>query len=215
MAGWTLSTSRSGLLIVLSAPSGGGKSSVAKALLTADDQLDYSVSVTTRPRRPDEIDGHHYHFVSPAEFHQLVGADAFIEHAEVHGHCYGTRRESVESQLSAGRDLLLDLDVQGGLNVKRTFPDAVLIFLLPPSLEVLRARLEKRATDPADAIRHRLANAEREIMHWDRYDYAVMNDDLDATVMRVRGILWAERSQVARLAIEWGGEIPARVESHD
>lgn len=212
MAGWTLSTSRTGLLIVLSAPSGGGKSSVAKALLGADTKLEYSISVTTRPKRPDEVDGRHYHFVTPDEFHRFVREGAFYEFAEVHDHLYGTRRDAIEQTLAAGRDVLMDLDVQGGLNLKRQTPDAVLIFLLPPSLDVLRHRLEKRGTDTPEVIARRLAKAEQEIRHWCEYDYAVMNDDLDLAVARVRGIVEAERHRPPRMEVHWGGDVPAGVD---
>ncbi len=210
-AGWTLSTSRTGLLIILSAPSGGGKSSVAKALLGADPKIDYSVSVTTRPIRPNEVNGRHYHFVSPDEFQALVRADVFYEHAEVHGHLYGTRRDTVKEVLDKGRDVVMDLDVQGGLNVKRQSPDAVLIFLLPPSLETLRHRLEKRGTDPPDVIERRMEKAVDEICHWEQYDYAVMNDDLDLAVARVKGIVEAARHTPERQTLHWGGDVPAGV----
>ncbi len=215
MMGWTLSTSRSGLLIVLSAPSGGGKSSLAKALLGADPRLEYSVSVTTRPQRPNETDGRHYRFVSAEEFDRLVTAGAFYEHALVHGNRYGTRRDVVEGAMAEGRDILLDLDVQGGLNVKRQTSEAVLVFLLPPSLEVLRHRLEQRGTDDHEVIERRLANAEEEIRHWQDYDYAVMNDDLDLAVARVRGIVEAERHRPDRTTLTWGGDVPAEVRQHD
>jgi guanylate kinase len=209
---WTLTTSRAGLLVVLSAPSGGGKSTLARAMLAADPKLHYSVSVTTRPRRPNEIDGRHYQFVSTEEFQRLIDAGAFYEHALVHDHLYGTRRDVVEQSLAAGRDALMDLDVQGGLNVKRQTPDAVLIFLLPPSLEALHYRLEKRGTDDPEVIQRRLQKAESEIRHWRDYDYAVMNDDLDLAVARVRGIVEAERHRPGRLQLHWGGEVPAGAE---
>jgi guanylate kinase len=211
--GWTLTTSRSGLLIVLSAPSGGGKSTLAKAMRAADPRLGYSVSVTTRPRRPNEVDGRHYSFVSEEEFQQLIDRDVFFEHARVHGHMYGTRRDTVEAAMAEGRDILMDLDVQGGLDMKRQCPDAVLIFLLPPSLEVLRHRLETRATDSQEVIERRLAVAPDEIAHWREYDYAVMNDDLDLAVARARGIVEAERHRPRRMEIHWGGDLPAGAES--
>jgi guanylate kinase len=206
--GWTLTTSRSGLLIVLSAPSGGGKSTLAKAMRAADPRLGYSVSVTTRPRRPNEVDGRHYSFVSEGEFQRLINGGVFFEHARVHGHMYGTRRDTVEAAMAGGRDIMMDLDVQGGLDMKRQCPDAVLIFLLPPSLEVLRHRLETRATDAQEVIDRRLAVAPDEIAHWREYDYAVMNDDLDLAVARARGIVEAERHRPRRMEIQWGGDIP-------
>ena len=138
-------------------------------------------------------------------------AGAFYEHALVHGNRYGTRRDVVEGAMAEGRDILLDLDVQGGLNVKRQTSEAVLVFLLPPSLEVLRHRLEQRGTDDHEVIERRLANAEEEIRHWQDYDYAVMNDDLDLAVARVRGIVEAERHRPDRTTLTWGGDVPAVV----
>lgn len=203
MADWTLKTTRKGLLVVLSAPSGGGKSTLTKSLLAADPQLAYSVSHTTRPIRPGEIDGRHYHFIDDAAFDRLLAEGAFYEHAVVHGHRYGTSRVQVEAMLAQGKDVLMDLDVQGGLNVKSQTPDSVLIFLLPPSLEVLRLRLERRGTDAQEVIARRLEKAETEIKHWEQYDYAVMNEDLDVTVAKVRGIVEAERHRPPRLEIHW------------
>jgi guanylate kinase len=203
MRDWTLKTTRKGLLVVLSAPSGGGKSTLTKSLLAADPQLAYSVSHTTRPIRPGEVDGRHYHFIDDEAFERLVAQSAFYEHAVVHGHRYGTSRKRVEEMLDGGKDVLMDLDVQGGLNVKRQTPDSVLIFLLPPSLEVLRLRLERRGTDAQEVIAQRLEKAEVEIRHWQDYDFAVINEDLDVAVAKVRGIVEAERHRPSRLELHW------------
>lgn len=203
MTTWNLSTTRRGLLIVLSAPSGGGKSTLAKAMRAADPLLEYSISYTTRPLRPNEVDGRHYHFVTEEKFQELIDNGDLCEWARVHGHLYGTSRTTLEKATAEGRDILMDLDVQGGINLKQQRPDAVLIFLLPPSLDTLRNRLESRATDSREEIDRRLSIARVEIGHWRDYDYAVMNDDLDLTVARARGIVEAERHRPLRMTISW------------
>ena len=190
---------RQGLLLVVSAPSGGGKSVVLKQLMAAEPGLTYSVSVTTRPPRGDEVDGREYHFVSREQFDRMIREDKFYEWAEVHGQRYGTLIEAVAAALARGADVALDIDVQGGLAVKRRRPDAVLIFLLPPSLETLEQRLRGRATDADDVIRRRLENARGEMEHWRQYDYVVVNRDLEETVRAVAGILRAERLRASRL----------------
>ena len=190
---------RRGLLLVISAPSGGGKSVVLRQLLEQEPDLDYSVSVTSRPPRADEVEGRDYHFVSRDRFEELVREDIFYEWAEVHGHLYGTRADTIEAALGRGKDVTLDIDVQGGLSVKYRSPDSVLIFLMPPSFEVLEQRLRGRDTDNDEAIRTRLENARREMIYWRQYNYLVVNEELDQTVKAVRGILHAERLRVSRL----------------
>ena len=192
---------RRGLLFVISAPSGGGKSAVLTRLLASEADLHYSVSVTSRAPRPDEVEGRDYHFVSRAEFESLVQQDVFYEWAEVHGNLYGTRSDTVEGALAEGRDVALDLDVQGGLSAKYRSPDAVLVFLMPPSFQVLEQRLRQRATDSEEAIRMRLENARREMIYWRQYNYLVVNEDIDETVEKVRLILYAERHRVSRLKL--------------
>ncbi len=192
---------RRGLLFVISAPSGGGKSAVLTRLLASEADLHYSVSVTSRAPRPDEVEGRDYHFVSRAEFESLVQQDVFYEWAEVHGNLYGTRSDTVEGALAEGRDVALDLDVQGGLSAKYRSPDAVLVFLMPPSFQVLEQRLRQRATDSEEAIRMRLENARREMIYWRQYNYLVVNEDIDETVEKVRRILYAERHRVSRLKL--------------
>ncbi len=181
------------MLIVLSSPSGGGKSSVCRALLTSDPNLGYSISTTSRPPRGDEANGKDYNFVSEAEFRQMIEAGAFYEWARVHDNYYGTRRDLVDAQLAGGKDVVMDLDVTGGLNLKKLNEKAVLVFILPPSLEVLEERLRRRNTDREDVIRKRLANARMEIHFAEKYDYVVVNEDLDSTISTIRRIVDAER----------------------
>lgn len=191
--------SRRGLLFVLSSPSGAGKSTLAAMLLKADDQIAMSVSVTTRPQRPGEEDGKDYHFVSGAEFEEMVADQAFLEYATVFGNRYGTPAAPVQKNLEAGQDVLFDIDWQGTQQLyQRAGEDVVRIFILPPSLAVLRDRLESRATDSNEIIDSRMQRATSEISHWDGYDYVLVNDDLDACFARVQNILTTERMRRAR-----------------
>ncbi len=192
---------RRGFLLVVSAPSGGGKSEVLKRLRRMDPALDYSVSYTSRPRRPNEVDGTHYRFLTRERFLEMVAAGDFYEHAEVHGNLYGTSAAVVEAARAAGRDLAMDLDVKGGLSVKRRDPGAVLVFLMPPSMEVLEERLRRRASDAEDQIRLRLRNARTEIEQWRSFDYVVLNEEIEVAVAEVAHIVAAERRRADRQ--EW------------
>jgi len=185
---------RRGLMLVLSSPSGAGKSTIARNLLESDSALELSVSVTTRARRGSEIDGVHYHFLSMREFERLRDSDALLESAEVHGNHYGTPREPAEVAMAQGRDMLFDIDWQGAkqLNEKMR-ADIVSIFILPPSMTELKERLKRRAEDSAATIETRLHNARSEIEHWREYDYVVINDDLDRAFGAVKAIVAAER----------------------
>ncbi len=185
---------RRGLMLVLSSPSGAGKSTIARNLLENDHTLQLSVSVTTRQRRPSEIDGVHYHFVTMREFDRMRETDALLEHAEVHGNCYGTPREPAEEAMADGRDMLFDIDWQGAEQLSdKMRADIVSIFILPPSMAELKERLKRRAEDSDDTIATRLSNARKEIEHWRDYDYVVVNDDLDRAYAAVRAIVVAER----------------------
>lgn len=186
-------------VVVISGPSGAGKSSFVKALLRGNGgDLVYSVSATTRPRRAHEAEGKDYFFLTRDEFQRRVKAGDFVEHAQVHGEWYGTLRSQIERVLESGRNVLLDVDVQGGRAVRRAYPDAVLIFVLPPSMEDLEARLRARATDHEDHIKVRLENARREMALAREYDYAVVNDDLETATRRVLAIVEAERCRASR-----------------
>ncbi|QPC87315.1 guanylate kinase [Mesorhizobium sp. NBSH29] len=186
---------RRGLMLVLSSPSGAGKSTIARNLLE-DKEMDLvlSVSVTTRQRRPSEIEGVHYHFVSTREFERLRDSDALLEWAEVHGNFYATPREPVEAAMATGQDMLFDIDWQGTSQMKdKMRADIVSIFILPPSMRELKARLKRRAEDQESVIEMRLTNARVEIEHWRDYDFIIINDDLDRAYQEVRAIVTAER----------------------
>ena len=185
---------RRGLMLVISSPSGAGKSTIARNVLEADRGMSLSVSVTTRERRPSEIEGVHYHFVSRKEFERLKSSDSLLEWAEVHGNFYGTPREAAEVAMSQGRDMLFDIDWQGAQQLQdKMSADVVSIFILPPTMAELQSRLNRRAEDTAEVIATRLKNARDEIGHWGEYDYVVINDDLDRAFASVRAIVEAER----------------------
>ncbi|MGF6172187.1 guanylate kinase [Ensifer sp. 4252] len=185
---------RRGLMLVISSPSGAGKSTIARNLLEDDPEMSISVSVTTRQRRPSEIDGRHYHFKSIREFEALRATDSLLEWAEVHGNFYGTPRDAVEAAMAAGRDMLFDIDWQGAQQLQEKMAgDVVSIFILPPSMAELQSRLHRRAEDSEEVIATRLANSRSEIEHWREYDYIVLNDDLDRAFSAVRAIVEAER----------------------
>jgi len=194
------------MLIVVSSPSGGGKSSIIEALLKTDPQMEYSVSVTSRPPRPGEKDGVAYHFVTEAQFRKWIDEGRFYEWAVVYDHLYGTRRDIIMEKLKRGRDVIMDLDIQGGLNIKRQSPDSVLVFLLPPDLDVLEQRLRARGTDSEDVIRGRLSNVHEEMRHAMQYDYVLINDNLNETIENVREIIKAERRRASRLELSTGEE---------
>ena len=190
---------RRGLMLVISSPSGAGKSTIARTLLESDPAFQLSVSVTTRPRRPSEIDGVHYHFRTKREFELLRDNDALLEWAEVHGNFYATPREPAEEAMATGRDMLFDIDWQGAQQLHQIAGgDVVRIFILPPSMEELERRLRGRATDSNEVIEGRMARAAGEIAHWDGYDYVLCNVDADDCFRRVQTILHAERMKRSR-----------------
>ena len=191
---------RRGLALVLSSPSGAGKTSIARGLLALEPELEMSVSVTTRQQRPGEVDGKDYHFINQAEFDRLVAADALLEHATVFGNSYGSPRARVEATLSAGRDVLFDIDWQGTQELTgKIKPDLVTVFILAPSIEALRQRLTTRAADSAEVIAGRMAKAASELSHFPEYDYIVVIEKLDQSIAQVRAILTAERQRRERV----------------
>ena len=190
---------RRGLMMVISSPSGAGKSTISRTLLETDKEIGLSVSVTTRQRRPSEVEGLHYHFISKREFERLRDSDALLEWAEVHGNFYGTPREPVEIAMGEGRDMLFDIDWQGARQLQEKMAtDVVSIFVLPPTMTELQSRLHRRAEDSEEVIRTRLANSRSEIAHWEEYDYVIVNDDLNAAFEAVQSIVRAERLRRTR-----------------
>ncbi|MDI1346020.1 MAG: guanylate kinase [Pseudolabrys sp.] len=191
-------------MLVLSSPSGAGKTTLTRNLLEQEQKVALSISATTRQRRPSEIDGVHYLFRSKRQFEVMRDSGELLEWAEVHGNYYGTPREPVEKALAEGRDVLFDIDWQGTRQLlDKMRDDVVTVFVLPPSADELKARLERRAEDSADVIAHRLQNAAEEISHWQEYDYILVNRDLDDSFTRLRAILTAERlKRVKMLDIE-------------
>jgi guanylate kinase len=190
---------RRGLMFILSSPSGAGKTTIARMLLAEEPELSLSVSVTTRPRRPGEVEGRDYFFVDQPAFDQMIEDGLFFEWAHVFGHSYGTPKAHIKQGLKAGRDFLFDVDWQVTQQLyQRAETDVVRVFLLPPSLAELGRRLTARATDAAAVIAARMARAQAEISHWDGYDYVVVNDDVDACFAKVRAILASERMRRSR-----------------
>jgi guanylate kinase len=190
---------RRGLMFILSSPSGAGKTTVSRMLLQQDPRLRMSVSVTTRSPRPGEVDGRDYHFTDQHGFDQMVEAGEFLEWAPVFGHSYGTPKAEVKVGLKEGKDYLFDIDWQGTQQLyQKMQSDVVRVFLLPPSIDELRRRLNARGTDSAEVIAARMERAKAEISHWDGYDYVIVNDDIDTCFCKVTQILAAERMRRAR-----------------
>ena len=185
---------RRGLMLVLSSPSGAGKTTLSRLLLEHDRDIELSISCTTRPKRPAETDGVDYHFVDHHHFRELIEREALLESAKVFDHYYGTPRAPVDAALSSGRDMLFDIDWQGTQQLtERARDDLVSVFILPPSTHELEQRLKSRAQDSAEVVARRMAKAADEMSHWAEYDYIVVNRDIDASVTEVRSILTAER----------------------
>ena len=190
---------RRGVLFVLSSPSGAGKTSIARRLLEVEPRTHMSVSVTTRPKRPDELEGRDYRFVSQAKFDQMVEQDDLLEHAEVFGHCYGTPRDQVEELLADEYDVIFDIDWQGAQQLAETAArDLVRVFVLPPSLDELESRLKRRAQDSDDVVAARMTKAFDEMSHYGEYDHVLINWALDDAVATARAILNAERTRRER-----------------
>lgn len=187
------SIKRRGLMLVLSSPSGAGKTTISRKLLEREANLTLSVSATTRAKRPSEVDGVDYSFIDQDAFDRMVRDGAFLEHATVFGNSYGTPRAAVAGALDQGRDVLFDIDWQGTQQLRESArDDLVSVFILPPSTEELARRLKTRAQDPEDVVRARMAKAADEMSHWQEYDYVIVNEDVEASVAAVQGILHAE-----------------------
>lgn len=195
----TLHRHRNGILVVISGPSGVGKTSLCRQVVTEMPGVTQSVSYTTRVPRADERDGHEYHFISHRAFKRCIGTGEFLEWAQVHGQLYGTSRQQVETITSAGTDILLAIDVQGGIQLRASDVDTVLVFLLPPSWDALSARLRKRGTEAPEVQKQRLEVARQELAHYTEYDYVVVNDQLPVAAEMLKTILRAERHHVTRI----------------
>lgn len=188
----------SGILFIVSAPSGAGKTTLVRALLEAEPEVKLSVSYTTRPPRAGEVDGTDYHFVTPEAFDRMAAAGEFLESAEIYGHRYGTSRRWISEQLKLGSDLLLEIDWQGARQVRRLIPGAVGVYVLPPSLEALENRLKARRQDSPEVIERRLAAARGEIGHVEEFDYVIINDEFDRAAQELVSIIRAERLRTFR-----------------
>ncbi|WP_341794730.1 guanylate kinase [Rickettsia endosymbiont of Rhinocyllus conicus] len=188
-------TKNKGLIIILSSPSGAGKSSLAKALLEIDNNLRLSISATTRKPRPNEQDGVNYYFKTKSEFEELVKQNQFLEHAKIYNLYYGTPKKHVENLLNQGLDVLFDIDWQGARSIKQNAVNAVSIFILPPNLEILEQRLRNRAADNEEAIQLRIASAQAEISHSNEYDHIITNDDFNDTLQQIHAIILQERKK--------------------
>lgn len=202
-------TTCDGNLYVIAAPSGAGKTSLAKALGLGMPNIQVSISHTTRQQRPGEENGVHYFFVTQPEFDALVAENAFIEHATVFTRSYGTSRAFVENTLAAGRDVILEIDWQGHEQIKHLFPDSIGIFILPPSMEALKERLTSRKQDSADVIAARLADAKETVKHIHTFDYVVMNDDFNTALAELKAIVLAERAKMTKQIQRHAGLIEA------
>lgn len=176
-------------LYVVAAPSGGGKTSLIRALLEKDEKASLSISHTTRAPRQGEVEGLHYHFVDDSTFTRMIAENAFLEHAQVFDNRYGTGRDAVSLKLAAGYDIILDIDWQGARQIRGNFPDCCTIFILPPSLEVLRNRLANRGQDSMEVIERRMKDARAEISHWNEFDFVIINDDFDQALADLQSIV--------------------------
>ena len=191
--------SEKGIIIVISAPSGAGKTTICRRLAGKLDKLEYSVSCTTRPKRPGESNRIDYYFMTEGEFMKTARSGGFAEWALVHGHHYGTPKKPLERLLNKGYDVIMDIDVQGGLNIKKSYPEAVLIFVMTPTFKELEKRLRARKKDSDDTMRRRLRNARKELKSLPRYEYLVINDELKRAEKDVEAVIEAEHKRIARI----------------
>ena len=192
-------TNNKGLLIVVSGPSGAGKGTICKALLEKHNDLFISVSATTRQPRAGEVDGVNYHFITKEDFIKRVEQKDFLEYAEVYGNYYGTPKSRVEEMIDSGKNVILEIDIQGALKVKENFKEGVFIFILPPSMEELKQRIIKRGSETPESLMRRFKSAYQEINYISKYNYAVVNDVVDVAVSKIEGIITAEKCRVDRL----------------
>ena len=197
------STDRRGILFIISAPSGTGKTTLCKQLTANLPGLWHSISYTTRKPRPGEEHGHEYYFIGEQAFQEMIAQNEFVEWAHVYGHLYGTPRKSLTEKIEQGIDVLLEIDVQGAMQVKKRFEDSVSIFILPPSMTVLRARLQTRAADSPEEIQRRLNKVKEEVWSYQEYAYIVQNEDLGRSLHDLESIFWSERLKTKRLNMTW------------
>lgn len=198
LAARVATATQGGILFVVSSPSGGGKGTLIQRVLSRLQNLSYSVSYTTRKPRNGEVNGREYFFVTPEQFSQMVERNDFLEWAKVHSHLYGTSRSQVSRDVSLGRDIVLEVDVQGAASIRHLIQEAVSVFILPPSLEVLRERLIARGTDSADELALRLRNAPEELKAYKTFDYVIINDDVEQAAAKLMAIIEAERLRLSR-----------------
>jgi guanylate kinase len=192
-----------GMVFVVSAPSGGGKTSLCKEVIKRLPNFEHGVSYTTRKRRPIEVEGKDYHFVTEEQFMEMAKADEFVEYAFVHGNYYGTSLNDIAKTLAKGKNLLIDIDVQGAKQIEERYGDeGVFIFILPPDFDLLRVRLTERQSDPEDEIDRRLQKAEEEVRHYQDYDYVIINDDFEEAVKELEAIIIAEQCHPRRVCLE-------------
>ena len=196
-----------GMIIIVSAPSGAGKTSICDALIKSDKNIVYSVSSTTRNPRKGEKNGREYFFVNDSTFKSMVKKNMFVEWAKVHDHFYGTSKKVLEQTINKGKDILLDIDVQGAVKIKKQYKDALMIFITTPSLKILKERLIKRNKDSLDVIKTRLENAKKELTYLPKYDYLILNDKLDESIEKAKSIICAERLSIKRNIKIFGGKI--------
>ncbi len=194
---------KQGLLFVVSAPSGAGKTSMCRAITDSLEKLTHSISYSTRAPRPGEIDGRDYYFVSQDRFREMIQAGDFAEWAEVHSNLYGTSRRVLDVMLSKGRDVILDIDTQGAKQIKAKYPSAVFMFIMPPSLDILEERLRNRKSDSEEEIRRRMQRAREEIKDYAMYDYLIINRDFDRALTELRSIIIAERCRIKLMDTTW------------
>ena len=196
-----------GMLFVVSAPSGGGKTSLCKEVITRLPNFEHGISYTTRERRPNEVDGKDYHFITKKKFMQMVDGDEFVEYAFVHGNYYGTSLNDIAKTLATGKNLLIDIDVQGAQQIEERYGDeGIFVFILPPDFDLLRERLTERQSDAPDEIERRLEKAREEVKHYENYDYVIINDDFKQAVKELEAIILAEECHPRRICMDECGD---------